>query len=553
MGLSKTLTITLVFCCSMLFSFEHKNHILYLMNIKEYQQSVYYYQKLYKETKEQDFELLQQMALLLLEAGAKSQDPKERQMTMFGAGLAASTRSLKILEKGIFSPEMETQLTALHFICALQDNDINTLLVKAMGSDFLETRIEAAVQLAIRKHPCAFGQIQSLMQKLPPFLKPIFPQFFGLIGTSDSTRVLKALLYDEDPNVRVQSIITIANSKRDDLLYLLRKKIKHSSIAEQEALATSIALLNDSSCNEELKKYCGSSTENVKLAASLALYNLGDKSFENEILKEAIKENLFAILSLGNIENSENILAQLSKSPNTQARINASIALLKRKDPRSLKGLKELFISKENDLAIAPYLSLGKTLSCFKVMKNSKNRKNIDTHQSLQIKEMLLKQAIELNEDSFLSLAEEIFNNNQNDLVPYLCHLLSNLNSDKAIEFLKNYSVKTGSPLVRDYCNLTLYRMNIEGPYFEYLKKWLHLNSGQELIRLKPFTPDKVRYDKSQYSLSPEESSFLLVEMLSVLGEKHSIEGIMLLLDCLKTTNNFNRYPLAGILLRATE
>lgn len=523
------------------------------MNIKEYEQSIDYYQKLYKKSQDQDFELLQQMAVLLLEAGARSQDPKERQMAMFGAGLATSSRSLKILEKGLLSPEMETQLTALHFICALQDNDVNSLLVKAMSSDFLETRVEAAMQMAIRKHPCAFGQIQSLMQRLPPFLKPLFPQFFGLIGTSDATRMLKTLLFDEDPNVRVQSIITIAQNNRDDLLYLLRKKIKHSSIAEQEALASSISELNDSSCNEELKKICQSATENVRLAAALSLYKLGDRSFENELVKCAVDGNLFAIFALGRIENSENFLARLATSPNIQSRINASIALLNRKDPRCIKGLKELFISKQNDLAITPFLSLGKTLSCFKVMTNSKSRKNIDLNLSLDIKQMLLKQAIELPEDNFLELAKEIFSNNQNDLIPCLYQLLSNLSSDKVVDFLKDHATSAGAPLIRDYCNLALYRMNIEGPYFEHIKKWLQRNASRETIQLKPFTPDKVTYDKSQYSLSPEESTFLLVEMFSSVAEKHSVEGIMLLLDSLKSAQNLNRYPLAGILLRATE
>ena len=192
---------------------------------------------------------------------------------------------------------METQLTALHFICALQDNESNNLLIKAMSSDFLEVRIEAAMQMAIKKHPCAFGQIQSLMQRLPPFFKPFFPQFFGLIGTSDAIQILKTLLFDIDPNVRVQSILSIAQNNRDDLLYLLKRKIKHASIKEQEALAAAIASLNDSSCNEDLKKLYLSATDNIKLAISLALYKLGDKTYAKEIINSAISGNLFAIFT----------------------------------------------------------------------------------------------------------------------------------------------------------------------------------------------------------------------------------------------------------------
>lgn len=545
--------IFLLLTITHLFSEVNKNHILYLMNSGETEKAINSYQKLQKETNQQDFEILQQMAVLLLESGAKSGDPHERQLAMFGSGLACSSRLLKILEKGIDSPDMATQLTALHFACSLQDNEIDNILIRAMSSDFLETRIEAAMQMALKKHPCAFGQIQSLMQRLPVFLKPFFPQFFGLVGTRDATAVLKNMLFDEDPSVRVQAIIALAQNKRDDLLYLLRKKIKHASIAEQEALTMAFSSLNDSSCIEDLKKLSSSSTENVRLAASLALYQLGMRAYEKVVYQSAQKNNPFAIISLGKIENSEDFLSFLAQGPNLLSRINASIALLARKDPRSLAGLKELFISKENDLIISPYLSLGKTLNYYQVMINSKKRKNLDLNLSLELKQSLLKQALDLDEKYFLGLAEDIFNNDQNDLIPYICLLLSNLNSDNVIQFLKKHSEKAGAPLIRDYCNLTLYRMNIDGPYFDYLKKWLKKNSNQDLIILKTFSPERVKYENSQYSLSPDQSGYLLIEIFSAIAEKHDINGIMVLVDCLKNSLKLNRYPLAGILLRATE
>ena len=554
MGFSKTFIIfAVIFCYSSTYSYLHKNHILYLMNAKSHEQAITSYQKYIKETNEQDFEILQQMALLLLDEGAKSSDPIERQLAMFGAGISASTCSLNILEKGITSPEMETQLTALHFICSLQDNEVNNILIKAMSSQYLETRIEAALQMAIRKHPCAYGQIQSLMQRLPPFIKPFFPQFFGLIGTSDATRILKNMLFDQDPNVRVQAILSIANNNRDDLLPILRKKLKHTSIAEQEALAISLASLNDSSCTEDLKKYLDSSTETVRLAASIALNQLGNRLYEYNIYESAAYGNLFAVIALGKIEGSENILAKITKSSNTQMMINASIALLHKKDNRCFIGIKKLLIDGENKLSVMPHTSLGKTLYYFQIMPFSKKRKDIDQNISLDIKHNILKQALDLDEAYFLDLANDIFRNKQNDLIPYLCQLITKLNSENAIALLKKYADKAGAPLIRDYCNLSLYRMNVEGPYFNYIKRWIKRNNTQELIHLKPFSPDKVKYDKSQYALSPDESTYLLVEIFTAVAEKHNVEGIMLLLDSLKTANRLNRYPLAGILLRATE
>ena len=71
------------------------------MHGKKREKAIDYYEKLCRETKEQDFEILQQLSILILEQGAKSSDPIERQLAMYGAGLATSSHSLKILEKGL--------------------------------------------------------------------------------------------------------------------------------------------------------------------------------------------------------------------------------------------------------------------------------------------------------------------------------------------------------------------------------------------------------------------------------------------------------------------
>jgi len=106
------------------------------MQKNQYKKAISFYQKLYEKTKQQDFEIIEQMAIILLKKGAKSKKKEKKQLTMFAAGLAASTKSIDILEKGLFSEEMPIQLTALHFISALQDNKSNSLLVKAMSSNF---------------------------------------------------------------------------------------------------------------------------------------------------------------------------------------------------------------------------------------------------------------------------------------------------------------------------------------------------------------------------------------------------------------------------------
>jgi HEAT repeat protein len=527
---------------------ETKNQILYLMQKNKYKKAISFYQQLYEKTKEQDFEIIEEMALILLKKGARSKKKEKKQLTMFAAGLAASTKSVDILEKGLFSEEMPIQLTALHFISALQDNKSNSLLIKAMSSNFLETRFEAAYQMALKKHPHALGCTTALMNHLPPFFKPFFPQFFGIIGTSEAISMLKNFLYDANPNVRLQAILSILQNKRDDLLNDLKKKLNHSSSAEKEAILYSLGNFSDSSSIEKIKKYANSNIENIKLAALLALNDLGDKALNEEIFKLSKSGNLFAISSLAKIEKSTPLLLTLLQKGDLQIKINAALALLRKKDSRSLKFLKKFFFE---DFLVLPKYSLGKVLTCFELIKANKNTKNFNSLFAYKMN--ILREILELEENDFLFLAKEIFDLNKNELIPTICNLLLNLRSEKAIELLKIQTQKIGAPFIRDYTNLTLYKITGDDSYMEYLKNWLKKNNTQKAVNLKEFEKDKIRFEKTQFELSPFETSHLMIEIFSAFAEKHSIEGVMLLLDAMKKTHPLNKYPLAGLLLKAIE
>jgi len=402
--------------------------------------------------------------------------------------------------------------------------------------------------MALKKHPHAFGCTSALMNHLPPFFKPYFPQFFGIIGTSEAISMLKNFLYDANPNVRLQAILSILQNKRADLLNDLKKKLNHASSAEKEAILYSLGSFSDSSSIEKIKKYTNSNIENIKLAACLALNDLGDKSFNEKIFKLALKGNLFAISSLAKIEKSTHILLPLLQSKNMQIRINAALALLRKKDSRSLKCLKEFFFE---DFLVLPKYSLGKVLTCFEVIKNHKNIKN--SNNLFALKMNILKETLELEENDFLSLAKEIFDLNKNEFIPTICHLLLNLRSEKAIELLKIQTQKIGAPFIRDYTNLTLYKITGENFYKKYLENWLKKNNTQKAVNLKEFEKDKIRFEKTQFELSPFETSHLMIEIFSAFAEKHSIDGVMLLLDAMKKTHPLNKYPLAGLLLKAIE
>ncbi|HEU64539.1 MAG: hypothetical protein KR126chlam4_00612 [Candidatus Anoxychlamydiales bacterium] len=557
MGLFKTFIKLLVIfniCTISLIAEEiDKRHILYLMHSNEIEKALNQYQKAW-EKEPLDLEILQKMSLILLKNGANSTDVETQKLSMFGAGLSASNISLEILEIGLKSSDLETQLLSLHFISLLNDNKTDLLLTQAMRSDFLPTRLEAAYHMAQRKHPHAIGQIESLMMKLPIFLKPFFPHLFAMIGTNGATKFLLRFLNDSNSDVRLETVLSIANLNRDDLLQHIRKKLPNSTIGEKEAIFYAFYKLKDSSTIKDIEKLSTSSIENVKLSALRALYHLGDSSKKADIEKLAMEGNLFAISILKDITGSEKTLKMLLKSKNKLIRVNAAISLLGLKDSSGLDTLKTVLINDSKDTALQPFFSIGRTMMYFKIVPLAVYRvKDIKNDPSLSIREALLKEALELNEDAFLSLIKTIYDTPQSDLIPTATALLENLASEKVIEFLKDKAKFSNIPLIRDYSNLALYRLKEEGPYESYIADWIKNQDDDVIIQLN-INPEK-KSEKTQniYSLTKEESTRLLLDMFIALSSKQDETSLKIIVSAIKKTNPKNRYALAGMLIRATQ
>ncbi|MDE3046253.1 MAG: HEAT repeat domain-containing protein [Verrucomicrobiota bacterium] len=529
---------------------------LFLMQQGQIEQSIDQYRLMTDKAGRQDFDTLQRMGLTLLQKGIQSEEHQVFLMSLFGAGLSGSTGALDILERGIFHPDPQTQLLALHFISKIDDDRTDELLNRAMSSDYLSTRMEAAFYLSLRKHPHAVGQIEGLMFRLPPIFKPFFPSLFALIGTNDATQALRRLIEDPDVNVRVESILQVAHLGRDDFLPLLRKKLTHANVAELEATIYAIGALKDTASIQKLKRHLTSPIETIRLAAALAFLQLGDRNYVSSVEELAKKNHLFAISALGTISDTEETLATLLASSDFHVRINAAIALLQRHDPRCLPVLTEVLIEDNRDIAFQPFPSIGRTLLAFKGIPSAELRAKdptIDLTYSLAIREHLLRESIHLPEEDFLALAHLLFKRQQNDLIPCLISLLENLQTDGAKQLLKIGAEKMSAPLIRDYCYLALYRLKVEGPYEEYINRWVMQQKGAELIRLRPILPWKFRLHETEYTLSPEETSKLLIDAFLSIASRREEKNIVFLLDAIQHGNPINRYALMGLLMRATE
>jgi len=277
----------------------NKLHILYLLQSKEFHRAIDLYSAYKTNLGRHDFEILQQMAMIMLEQGARNPDPEIQLISIFGSNIAGIAASIDVLEAGITSPHPETQIASIQFLGHLQDDRCEELLMKAMSSDYFFTRLEAANQLAMRKSRTAVGHIESLMYKVPSQMRFFFPQFFALIGTSDAIALLRHMMDDKFHLTRIEAILSAARFGRDDLLPMIRSHATHLNIAEQEACASAIGFLKDSKSIPLLKNLSRSPSANVKLAAKYSLYLLGDDSAKEEIVSLAKEGNLFAIGLLG--------------------------------------------------------------------------------------------------------------------------------------------------------------------------------------------------------------------------------------------------------------
>lgn len=499
-----------------------------------------------------DFEVLKKLATILIEKGAKSGDPEAELLALYGAMYGGHPFSMDICHTTLSSPHPYTQMATIQFLGSLQDDRGQELLMSCFSSPHLQIRMEAAYQLAREKSRLATPMIEALMNLLPPFFKAHFPELLALIGTDEATATLKRLANDPFLHVRLSTFLTAAQYGRDDFLPQIRALATHSNVAEKEAACTALGILSDSTMIPRLQTLSSDLEETVRLAACRALTRLGDPSYEQTIIEEALKKNLFAIALLGNSIDGRTALASLIYDPNIEVRINAAIALLSLKDPRAAAPLLELLITDERDLGLYPFHSQGGSLIYWKVAPSitqlSKKFEQDLLTLTLNFKEHLLAQCLELSEPVFLKICRTIFERGELPLVPLAIHLIENLGTPNAIDFLKQCALKLGHPLIRTYATIALFRLNVEGPYKESVYKFVEENIRGDLIQLRPILPWHEE-KKLSFDLTPKENSALLIEALLTLANDHSERSIRLLLRMIRDGHPKNQAALSGILL----
>lgn len=507
-----------------------------------------------------DFTLLQRIALTLIERQWRSAEPSRQLMALFGAGIAMDDGASRILEEGLTAQLPQLQLIALHLLAQNGDDDAELAILRALNSEYMLVRCEAAVYLAQRHHPRATAQIDALFHRVPAELHQLFPQLYAKSGDRAAITALRRLLTHPQTNVRAEAIVALANGGRDDLLPVIRQLACQHEIAQQEACCYALSKLNDTSSLARLNAMTLSQEPSVSLAALLGCYQLGEVKTWKDIAKRAERGDLFAIAALAEIPEGKETLANLLSSSDKQIRINAAIALLQQGDSSCYKILKEILICKEDYLIYTRWTTPAGTLKAWKIapcFSVNGNEKDFNQEVSLGMREQLLIQAALLSEEFFLLLAQELLNCQQNDLIPTLAALLEQSHSPAAIALLQKHQQQLGAPLVRNWCALALYRATSDKNAAATLRNWVKNHCKEEMISFRTLVPiilrEKERANSSPYQMTPREQCRLLIEILEAFAQARDEDGVDVLLYALIHGHEQNRPVLAGLLFRATQ
>jgi HEAT repeat protein len=524
--------------------------ILFQMQKGDVEGAIHSYWELHP--KDQDLKLTQEIGLKILEQGLKTNDDTIQVAALFGAGVALHERLEGLIEGFLDSKNPICQLVALQQLSRLGNSKIS----QATRSDFLLVRLQALHLLAEKKDPKTVGQIETIFQKTPPQIWPPFVEVLAKCHDHQATSTLKRLMINEEKMVRLAALYGSGIWGRFDLLPQIRTLATHTDPIQKEAAIFALGALKDQLSIPLIEKGVESVDPNLRLTSLIALYKMGNVAVANQIEKEALQGNLFAITFLGEMEGKEDLLATICQRGIGAVRWNGAMALLKRKDSRALPILKEILLKNPKDNSLVPVTSPGKSLVCYRTIPSSRQQLQDNApllETSRQLKESLLIQAIELPQKEFLTLCREIFETETLDLVPTAIKLLENHKTQEAISFLKQEQQRLGSPLIRGWCTLCLFRMGEEGPYEDELKDWVRKNMGRPLFNFRPIISREMSDKSSSFEITPDEQAQLLVEAFQAFAATTQDKGIDLLLDAITHGNETNRYPLAGLLVRASQ
>jgi len=536
-------------------NFSHR--ILFLLQADKEKEGFELYREYARQKGGHDFILLHQIGELYLDKGINSGDLETQLMATFGSGIANSEHSFARLCKAVNSEHLAVQLIALKGLVHLDTREGDEILKRLMKKGHALIRLESTYQLALKKYPVAASQAEVFMSMVPDPLLAEFPAIFAAVGDTDSIRILKRLAKHPSEDVRASTILSAAKTKRDDFLPIIRSLSVQGGALQQEACAFALGVFNDSTCLPCLKQLAKSPHIFVKLAACSSLARHGDQEALNVIMTEAFKDNAFAAAILASFPEAKETLAKLAESGSPNVRLNAAWGLLEQKDPRALPVISAILMAREQDLALIVQSSPTSMIQALKIAHSAREvfqDSPADLERSDDMLQEALIKTVELNESDFHELAGDILRQHHSHLIPTVVELLVNHRSEASLNLLNKYRQTPGAPLLRNYCNLGLYKLKTEGPYAESLKAWVLSQKDVEFFNVKDFLEPSIKIDAlNSYEINPKQSARLLIEILESFTRAKDEMGVDLIISMIENGHRKNRFALAGLLILATE
>ncbi|MCH9621364.1 MAG: hypothetical protein S4CHLAM20_07840 [Chlamydiia bacterium] len=536
-----------------------KSQILYLMSKGDQVGALRKYRQYFKKTGQHNYKLLREMSLAIIEQAVSWGEEEDTLLSLIAMEIAQEDSFTHHLGKLIHSKYYPVQAKTLSLLRRI-DNEYSEMLIKScLSSQFIMLRLEALSILVQKHNESALGQVEALMNMVHHFYHPMFVDFYALAGTKYAISVMKQMISNKNLNLNLATILAARNYRIEEMIPNLRHSLTHTSPIIQEAAAVALGSFSDSYSLSRLKTLSTSSHEETKLAALLALYSMDQKDYKDEIINLAKNGNLFAISSLASLDNTRRALHEIYYSDDNNLRINSALSMLEKKNPLSIPVIKDLITLDSNVFYIEVVNSPGK---CFRALRlkplSSLEKKEmipmVKSH-TVMIQNQILSKTIDLPRDKFMKIIDDIFLKKRNTLIPTAIALLENFDDDESKAYLSKKATMPGAPFIRTACHLSLWKSTKKKQHKEAITSWIKQFGKHEMISIQQKSTDKdsKKNQISEYELSLEEKSHLLIQAFLNISYSREKAGLDCILEAMINGHEKNRIPLAGVLLKTIQ
>jgi hypothetical protein len=526
---------------------------LYLLHAGKVKEAFSHYQEQATRAGVQDLKTLERLGLGVLKQTMQDKEPKLQLLALYSAGLSEHEEAESYASIMLDSPHISHQLMALNFLAKKRDHFSNQALYQIFRSAPLIMRLEAAFHLVQRGYRPIEDELESLIHRAPPAIHPVFPQLIAPIKSRRSLSLMRRFMHDANPLVRIEAISLACRYQRDDLLREIRASATHADIIQQECCANAFGVLEDSISLPWLQKKMREKSPFISLVCAKSLCRLGDVEAQQYLMDKALEGNLFAITLFNQQENAKDILGKMAHSEDQEIAINSAIALLELGDGRCMPILKNLYSLLQKGVGMVPIHSPGKALGAWRL-------RPINTPEKMEACLGLYSKIIELSshvllEEEYLPFACFVLEQKERCFTSLIMQTLLENGSDESMHILKACQQTLGSPHMRGWATLALFKADKsavnEEIVLRYIKDFCQQESPEALIDTMDARP--FSFDQDPYSLKPLEAFKLFLEMMDCYINAYPDKGIALLVESMQVTKPEYYAPLSGLLLRAMQ